>query len=1058
MKVLIRILTSALALAFMGQGVVFAQNTARGEVNDSEGRPLAGVTVMVQGTSTGTMTGSDGSWSLSVPSGSTLEFSCLGMETVTRVYRGESFLDIVLREDTLFLDDVVVVGYGTAKKETLTAAVSAIKGDELLKSPSTNVSQVLAGKLSGLSSVQESGEPGLDQASLRIRGSVYGVSYVVDGFPVSDINDIDPADVESVSVLKDGASAAVYGLKAAGGVIIITTKKGSQGDTRITYNGSVGVSMNANFPKFMSGPDFAYYYNTAQMMDQMANGTISSANEYVPYFSKENVDAMTNGDPTDGWDNVDYIKKVFGTGITNKHNITVQGGNDRIHFFVGAGYMGQKGNIKGYNYTRYNLRANIESKIGKNLTLTAGLSGVIGQRETPRFLSGGSDGTGSSSENGYFSIAHQTIGMWPFLPEKYGDYYTGTIANNMAYPYSPLAALENSGRNLTKSLSATANASLIWDFPWVKGLQFKVSGSYDNSNSYNKNLATPYYVLVRSRSADGLWNWSDPMVDVNGAADGNKLGEGVWFSESLTGQAGVNYAGTFGKHNVEGLLLAEVRDYKTNNLSAYVKNLPFALLPELNNGTPTANPVIGSSNASRNAGYVGRVRYNYDEKYLAEFTGRVDGSYKFAGMASTRWGFFPSVSLGWRASKEDFLSGASWLDDLKLRASVGLLGSDNVSAFMFLSQYAEGSKVVYSGGATPSYYTTGIPNKDLTWEKTLSYNLGVDFSLWDGLLGGEIDGFYNYTYDILTYNGGGHPSSMGGYFPTYINKNAIDAKGIDILLTHKNRFELGGKPFFYEIGATLTYSKTRWLVYQDSPNIPEWQKVTGTTYGSLWGWKAEGLYRSEEEIDNSAWYNTRPNVGDIKYKDLNGDGKIDWDDRGIFGKSNRPELTYGLNFNMGWNGFDMNLQFTGGALFQVSMTGTYFNHNDDNTIWTQTFKEGGNSPLFLVENAYSIYNPEGTFPRLTLATTGHGGDNGLTSSFWWKNGAYVRLKTAQLGYTLPKSLTRKIGVETLRIFVEGNNLFTIDGLPKGVDPESPGVNNGYYPQQRNLMGGITLTL
>jgi TonB-linked SusC/RagA family outer membrane protein len=427
-------------------------------------------------------------------------------------------------------------------------------------------------------------------------------------------------------------------------------------------------------------------------------------------------------------------------------------------------------------------------------------------------------------------------------------------------------------------------------------------------------------------------------------------------------------------------------------------------------------------------------------------------------MTKTRWGFFPSASLGWRISEEDFLKGSSVLDDLKLRASVGLLGSDNVSAFMFLSQYAEGGKVVYNGtGAVPSYYTNGIPNRELTWEKTLSYNLGTDFTLWGGLLGGEIDLFYNYTYDILTGNSGGKPSSMGGYYPSYVNKNAIDAKGIDILITHKNRFDLGGKPFFYEMGATLTYSKTRWLVYQDQPNIPEWQKVTGTTYGAHWGWLAEGLYRSEDEIDKSAWYGTRPNVGDIKYTDLNGDGKIDWNDRGIFGKSNRPELTFGLNVNMGWNGFDMNLQFTGGALFHVSMTGTYGNGYDDNTIWTQTFKEGANSPLFLVEGAYSIYNPEGVWPRLTLATTGHGGDNGLASSFWWKDGKYVRLKTAQLGYTLPKSFTHRFGVEGLRFFVEGNNLFTIDGLPEGVDPESPGVNNGYYPQQRNLMGGITLT-
>ena len=367
--------------------------------------------------------------------------------------------------------------------------------------------------------------------------------------------------------------------------------------------------------------------------------------------------------------------------------------------------------------------------------------------------------------------------------------------------------------------------------------------------------------------------------------------------------------------------------------------------------------------------------------------------------------------------------------------------------------------MVYPGGAAvPAYYTSGIPNKDLSWEKTLSYNVGTDFSLWDGKLGGEIDAFYNYTYDILTWNGGGHPSSMGGYYPTYVNGNAIDSKGIDILLTHRNRFQLGGKPFYYELGGTLTYSKTRWLKYQDEPNVPEWQKVTGTTYGSHWGWLAEGLYRSEDEIDNSAWYGTRPNIGDIKYKDLNGDGQIDWQDRGIFGKSNRPELTFGLNVNLGWNGFDMNLQFTGGALFQVSMTGTYFNENDDDTIWTKTFKEGGNSPLFLVENAYSLDNPDGTFPRLTLGTAGHGGDNGLSSSFWWRDGKYVRLKSAQLGYTLPQSLTRRIGIQSIRIFVEGNNLFTLDGLPAGIDPESPGVNNGYYPQQRNILGGITLTL
>ncbi len=1045
-----------------------AQVSMGGTVTDASGQGLAGVTVLVKGTSNGTMTDASGAYSLRASRGDVLEFSCLGLATEERTFDGSSRINVVMKEDALFLDDVIVVGYGTAKKETLTAAVSAIKGDELLKAPATNVSQVLAGKLSGISSVQESGEPGLDQASLRIRGSVYGVAYVVDGFPVSSINDIDPADIESVSVLKDGASAAVYGLQAAGGVIIITTRKGEKGDTRITYNGSVGASMNANFPRFMNGPQFAYYYNVAQMMDQLANGEISSDADYVPYFTQKNVAAMRAG--TDGWANVDYIDKVFGTGLTQKHNVTVQGGSDKARFFTSVGYLGQKGNIDRFNYNRYNIRSNIEGDLSKSISYKVGLSGVLGDRSTPAFLSGGSDG--GTDEVGWFSIARQVVQMHPYLPEKYEGYYTGAVQDNQSFLVSPLAAIYESGYKKTRSTQFTVNAALTWNVPFIPGLSLKASGSYDWSSSYNKNLSTPYTMMQKVRTADG-WIWQirkdNPHLgtDVKPALapeDINNLGEGVTFSRRMIGQASANYVNSFGKNHIDLMALAEYRDYDSNGLSAYVEALPFTSLPELSSGiVRTSLPAGGWSGASRSLGFVFRARYDYDEKYLAEFTGRYDGSYKFAGMAGARWGFFPSASLGWRLSKEEFLKDVSWLDDLKLRASVGLLGNDSVSEYAFLSTYAMQANIALGQlGASPviqpAYYATGIANTGLTWEKTRSWNVGVDFSMWDGLLGMEIDAFYNYTYDMLTYQSTGFPSSMGGYYPTWVNKNALDAKGIDIVVRHHNHFSLGGDPFYYEITGSLTRSKTRWLVYNDDPNIVEWRKRTGTTVGSIMCWKADGLFKTEEEIDEASWYGTRPNIGDIRYIDLNGDGKIDEDDKGLFGRSNRPELTFGLNFNLAWKGFDFNAQFTGGALFDVSLTGTYYNDNDDATIWTQTFKEGGNSPLFLVQNAYSIYNPDGTFPRLTLAKTSHGGDNGLSSTFWIRDGKYVRLKTAQLGYTLPKKLISGMGIHNLRIFVEGQNLFTIDGLPEGIDPESPGVNNGYYPQQRLLMGGITLTL
>lgn len=1043
----------------MNVGIALAQVPLTGSVTDVEGQPLPGVTVAVLSEGQvvrGDLTDMDGRYRISASKGDVLEFSFMGYKKVTREYSGQTRLDIVMEEDNLFLEDAVIVGYGQQKKSSITSAVSAIKGDELLKAPATNVSQVLAGRLPGISSVQESGEPGLDQASLRIRGSVYGVSYIVDGYPVDNINDIDPADIESVSVLKDGASAAVYGFSAAGGVIIITTKRGEKGDAKITYNASMGVSMNANFPKFMNGEEFARYYNAAEMMDQLANGEIASADEYVPYFSAEVIDKIVNGDPDGNWDNVDYVDMVFGTGTNQKHNVTVQGGTDKHRYFASFGFMDQQGNIDNFWYKRYNIRANLESQIAKNLDFQLGVSGVMANRHTPAFLSGGSD-SDSGTEVGWFSIGRQTIQMHPYLPVKHDGHYTGAKQNNQSMLVSPLAAIYESGYKETRSAGMSANSSLTYHVPFVKGLSFKASGSFDYSLSYNKNLSKPYTIAWLSKGTDGSWGWSERTDNPHISDNVNNLGEGVTFSQQAVGQLSASFTRSFGKHNVDALLLAEARQYKGNGLSAYVKSLPFTELPELSNGIPTNSPVGGWSSASRSAGYVGRLRYDYEERYLAEFTGRYDGSYKFAGMTKNRWGFFPSASLGWRLSKEPFMQNQDVVDDLKLRASVGLLGNDSVIEYMFLSSYGKSINVIYPNGMFPSYTTTGIANTDLTWEKTLSYNVGADATLWDGLLGLEIDGFYNYTYDMLTYQSSGYPPSMGGYYSTWANFNAIDSKGVDILVTHRNHFDLLGKPFWYDVSASLTWSSTRWLKYKDSPNIADYQRVVGTEYGSIMCWKADGLFLSEEDIDNSAWYGTRPNVGDIKYVDVNGDGIIDSDDKGFFGLSNRPRLTYGLNLNFNWNGFDFNAQFTGGALFNVSLTGTYYNGYDDNTIWTQTFKEGGNSPLYLVQGAYSEYNKNATYPRLTLSTTSHGGDNGVSSTFWIRDGKYLRLKTAQLGYTIPKKITDLAGIGSLRIFVEGQNLFTLDGLPDGIDPESPGVNNGYYPQQRLVMGGITLT-
>lgn len=1036
-----------------------AQNVIRGIIRDATGEPLPGVSVVVKGrTGIGTVSNADGIYTIPAGSGDVLRFSYVGMKAREIKVGKQSVLDIELIDDNL-LNDVVVIGYGKARKQSLTGAVSAIDGTELVKAPSTNISTLLGGRLAGLTSVQTSGEPGKDFASLRIRGSQYGALYVVDGIPRS-INDIDPNDVASVSVLKDAASAAVYGLNAAGGVVIVTTKRGNEGKPRISYDGQYGISVNANFPKFMNGPEFAHFYNMADMMDKLTGTTLKGREDYTPIFSRENVEAMLNGDPSDGWDNVDYIGKVFGTGTNMKHNVTLQGGTPDTHYYLASGFMNQKGNISNFDFRRYNMRINLDSKLGRDWKVIFGAVGSVGRRSTPAYNSGGADdGSEGSGEVGWLSIGHQAIMMHPYLPETYKGLYTATIPNNASASYSPLAAIHNSGYKKTRSLDLNTNLSIEYAAPWLPGLTFKATGSYDYETSHNKNLDTPYKTYSMSRAVDnfGAFVLNDDPRDVS--ANMNHVGEGQYNYEQLMGQLGIEYVRGFGNHNVDGMLLVEGRDIKSNSFGAYAYHIPFVELPELSLGDAIPNPISGYSTHNRMAGYVFRFKYDYANKYLAEFSGRYDGSYNFNGnVSSKRWGFFPSFSAAWRISSEPFMASThSWLNDLKLRGSIGLVGNDGVPAYSFLSTYSFGNNRIFNGAAYRSLYTTSIANPYLTWSKTRTQNIGFNATLWDALLDIEFDWFYNLNYDLLSSNGGDKAPSMGGYYPTYVNNNRYCNYGMEWQITHRNHFNLMGKPFNYNIGINMTLAKSKWLRYPDAPNTMEWRKVVGTSVDAYNAWVADGLFRSEEEITNSAWYGTRPNLGDIKYKDLNGDGVISEQDKSRIGRSNRPQVMMGLNLGASWNGFDLAMLFSAGFKFDVSLLGTYYNGYDDNTVWSQTFKEGANSPLWLVQNSYSIDNPSGQYPRLTLGNLSHGGDNGLASTFWMKKGDYVRLKDFQLGYTFPALWTKALHIQKLRIYVEGSNIFTLDNLPKGIDPESPRVNNGYYPQQRTFLGGMNIT-
>ena len=1033
-----------LALMLFTSASLMAQTQVRGVVKDDAGEPVIGATVLVEGTTVGISTDYLGNYHLTIPKdvkNPKLLFQYLGMNDHTEVVGNRTRIDVVMKTAADVIDDIIVVGYGTQRKGSLTASISSIDGDELQKAPATNVTSMLGGRIAGIASVQESGEPGMDGASLTVRGSYYGVTYIVDGVPRA-LDDINPNDIASISVLKDAAAASVYGLNSAGGVIIVTTKSGKEGKTELNYTGTVGVSVNANFPKFLNAEQFAWYYNKGREMDGLS-----------PIFTAEQVALMTNGDDSDGWGDTNWIEEVFGVGVNTKHNLSTSGGNDKVRYFASLGYLNQHGNISAYTYEKYNLRANIHSKVSDNLNLKLTVAGGTDRKNNPGFSSGGSESDGT-----WMSVARQAIASHPYLPKTYQGLPTAT-PNNIGQGSSPIAAVEQSGYNRNEGYEVQTNIELEYQSPLVKGLTARVMGSFDHGYSMSKILATPFKVMLASLPTDGSpkMNYSE-VQDVRGTSY-NTLGEGIYSATSLLGNAQLQYVTTIGEdHDLDVMVLGEMRQYKARSIASYGKELPFIELPELDFATPSDDPISGSSDLTRQMGFVGRLRYAYADKYMLEFTGRYDGSYKFAGnVDGKRWGFFPAVSLGWRISEEDFLYNAEdWLENLKLRLSAGEVGVDNVSPYGFLNQYGQGSPVYLGGTRYNTLAVTSIANLNLTWARTRSFNAGLDASFWGGLFGFEFDVFYTHTYDMLTYMGGAYPPSMGGYYPVYENFGEQDSRGMELVLTHNNKIGEGKNALHYNVALNLTYAYSRWIKYTDKADTPDYQCYAGQELGAMLGWVADGLYQSEEDIDNSPWpWQQRPRVGDIKYVDLSGNGIVDYEDKAFTGRSNRPKFTAGLNISMSWRNFDFSTLITGAALFDISLTGTYYNGMDDNTIFTETFKEGGNSPVYLVKNAWRPDNQNGTYPRLTVDSPTN--NNGLASTFWFRDGKYLRMKSLQFGYTLPEKACERLGISNLRVYVEGANLFTLSGLPEGIDPESPGVNNGYYPQQKTFMGGVSIT-
>ncbi len=1037
-------LRTILFLAFLLSSIILsAQVNVRGKVVDTTGESLIGVNVVIKDSRQGTVTDIDGNFSLEVPSlNNTLVFSYVGYAELEVPLNGRNWVEVTMSQDTELLDEIVVVGYGTQRRASVTGAVSTLSNTEIIRAPVVGVTNVLGARVAGVTMLQQSGQPGQDAASLLVRGE--GATYIVDGIQRS-INEIDPNDIESISILKDATSASVYGLNATS-VIIVTTKRGKDGRLGISYNGSYGISRNANQLEWLDGPGYAYWYNMARELD---------GDE--PVFTSEQVEKMRLG--IDGWGNTNWYKEVFGVGSTMNHSVNATGGSEKVQFFSSVGAFQQKGNVEKFNYTRYNVRANIDAELTDNLTMVMDIAGRLDEHDRPFF---------SANPDDWHNIPQQAVRALPYVPMKMTDsngreYYTGTYTASS--PVSPISAINESGYNRTRNTTIQSNFSLNYTAPWLEGLSFKFMGAYDKFFQFNKQLAIPYKTLLAT-----LPNSSTDQINYNiftHNSGNTSLTESGHSSTNVVTQSSFTFDRAFGLHKVNLLGLAETRNSFSNTLGATGYGLDFLDLDELSLITNTTGSgeeripnISGRSAQSRLIGFVGRLNYEYDDRYMFEASLRRDGSYLFSGMAGSQWVNLPAASAGWRMNNEDWFY-ADWIDNLKLRGGIGKTATSAVNAFQYLNLMTLSSNAVILGNQRQSMIYSGtLGNPYLSWAKAITYNMGVEFMAWRGLLGVEFDLFYKYQYDLLGSIGGSYPPSMGGYFFSTDNVNKIDYRGFDFTVTHNNKIG----DFNYGVKWIGTLAFRRWLYYAgDSENTPDYRKLTGKEVGSQLGFIAEGLFQSQEEIDNSPTISGSGVLpGYIKYKDRNGDGKISYaQDMGYVGKSPYSRFQTSLNLNGSWKGFDFDMLLQSGLGRTVALTGVYTSPGSegimDNTAFTRLFYHGGNSPRFLPENSWTPDNTNTEFPRLSLVTVST--NNAYSSTFWYRNGNYLRLKSFQLGYTIPQRLTRSAGIERLRLYVEGSNLLTFSELSKyNIDPEQPGVNNGYYPQQRTISVGLNFSL
>lgn len=988
----------------------------KGLVKDATGESVIGASVVVKGTTNGTITDFDGDFSLDgIKKGDVIVISYVGYQTQEIKWNG-SPLNVILKEDSKTLSEVVVVGYGTQKKANLSGSVAMVDSKELENRPIQNVSSGLQGLMPGVAITGTNGAPGQDAGKIRVRGigtlNEAGPYILVDGIETGTLSAVDPNDIESISVLKDAASAAIYGSKAANGVVLITTKRGKTGQTKISYSGYLSFQNATNMIERMGSYEYASLLNQALEAEGMSKR-----------FNDTELQKFKDGnDPL--YPDTDWYDLAYKTGVQHRHNVNINGGSENVKYMASLGYLNQTGILPNAGREQFNARTNLDMKINKRLSARMNLSFIKND-----YSDASSAYYGGSSDQ----IIRQLNLIAPWIVARYDDGTWGTISDG-----SPIAWLD-SGMKVNRDNYNFSGMAAV-DYEIFDGLKLTLQGAYVN-NLQNYNYFQKYIKYNENKE-------SDP----------SQLDERFYKWDRTNYDALLNYNKNFGKHNIKGLLGWHTEKYNYKYQKAVRKKFPNNELTDMNAGDASTQSNEGYTAELAMISWFARINYDFAGKYLLEANIRADASSRFA--EGHRWGYFPSFSGAWRISEEAFMESAkdSWLSGLKIRASWGQLGNQdalsgsNNDYYPALNTYNLDSKYAFGGSLNSGYYQRKYRLETISWEKASTWGVGVDFTLFNKL-NGSLDYYNRKTTGIIMDVTVPKEFALDAYKD---NVGSMRNSGIEINLSYNTK--IGQVDF--GIAGNFSYNKNEILdlgggdpnKYLDATDGYSQRNKVGEAMNSYYIYRADGFFNSQEEADAYTAKYGNPfgktfKAGDLRYVDTNKDGKLTADDREYCGSSD-PKIIYGFNINAGWKGIDLSLMFNGAAGVKRLFDGyeVYGNFSGDAA-----------HPATIWRDAWTPDNHDASMPRIFYDTNSASSSRSVQSDFWLQDTSYLRLKNLQLGYTLPKGWLNSVGVENIRIYYSVENLLTFDKMKINIDPESTSQRLSSYPLLRTHAFGVNVT-